>query len=357
MSAEQSQPAEEPRSVARTALRSAARVVVAGKEHRMPLDQAEHSLYLDSGDRAYRYQRFGLLLVLSSIIATGGIIIDSTATVVGAMVVAPLAVPIMGVALAMVVGQGARLRGAILGVIGGIVVCLFVGAAMSPLLGQESPLTNGQIAGRTSPGLADLAIALATGVVSAVAVIRKDLSDVLPGVAIAIALVPPLCVAGLLLARAEFLAAVGAMTLFATNVLAMILAGVSIFVLVGYARMARLRRKTDLDRRRAAVLVTIAMLGLVALLGVHTVESLQEARTRVGAEQAAVEWVAGTSWKFAGIEYLPEEIVIQILGDGAVPDTDRLLELMGSKVARSVPIVVDAVRGEVVDAGVAEPVQ
>lgn len=321
----------------------------------MPLDQAEHSLYLDSGDRAYRYQRFGLLLVLSSIIATGGIIINSTATVVGAMVVAPLAVPIMGVALAMVVGHGARLRGGLYGVVGGVVVCLIVGAAMSPLMGQTSPLSNDQVAGRTSPGLADLAIALATGVVSAVAVIRKDLSDVLPGVAIAIALVPPLCVAGLLVARGEFLAAAGAMTLFATNVLAMILAGISIFVLVGYARAARLRRKTDLDRRRAAILVTIAMLGLVVLLGVHTVESLQEARTKVGAEQAAVEWVSGTAWKLTGVDFLPDVIVVQILGDGPMPDTDELLDLMSVKVAHSVPIVVDAVRGQVVDAGVADP--
>ena len=100
MSTNQSdEPAESGRSV-RTAMRSAARVVVARPEDRMPLDQAEHALFLDSGDRAYKYQRFGLLLVLSSVIATGGIVLNSTATVVGAMIVAPLGVPIMGVALA-----------------------------------------------------------------------------------------------------------------------------------------------------------------------------------------------------------------------------------------------------------------
>ena len=92
--------------------------------------------------------------------------------------------------------------------------------------------TNSQVAGRVSPKLIDLTAALATGVVGAFALVRSDVSDTLPGVAIAISLVPPLAVVGLTLESGQPTEAAGALLLFATNVAAIIATGT--FVLLAF---------------------------------------------------------------------------------------------------------------------------
>lgn len=90
-------------------------------------------------------------------------------------------------------------------------------------------LANPQIASRTASRLIDMLAAFATGFAGAVGLARRDVSDVLPGVAIAISLVPPLVVVGSCLGKGEPALAVGALLLFASNVLAMVVAGTFLF--------------------------------------------------------------------------------------------------------------------------------
>lgn len=214
------------------------------------------------------------------------------------------------------------------------------------------------MASRIQPGIVDLIVALATGVVASVAVIRKDISDVLPGVAIAISLVPAMCVTGMYLVRGLFDAALGATTLFATNVLAMILAGVVIFSLVGYARDAAARQVRGVSRRRSSTVVAAAL--LVVPLAAQTWESVIEARMKFGAEQAATEWIgelngSGGSWVLREVRFLPDLILVEILGSGPQPETAQLLGLMSGQVLPDVQVEVDVSDGNTIRAGTTYP--
>ena len=84
------------------------RVIDAGQEYRNPLEEVEDGLFTGIGSRNAKLTQFWVLLVLASIIAAGGVMGDSTPAVIGAMIVAPLATPIYGVALATVIGSHTR---------------------------------------------------------------------------------------------------------------------------------------------------------------------------------------------------------------------------------------------------------
>ena len=139
-----------------------------------------------------------MLLGLAAIITTAGVFSDSTATVIGAMIVAPLMTPILGTALALVLARRRSMLRSLVYVVRGALLVIAVGfrfGAIDPV-GLVSQ-TNTQVAGRVNPRLIDLIAALATGSVGAFALVRSDVSDTLPGVAIAISLVPPLAMVGL----------------------------------------------------------------------------------------------------------------------------------------------------------------
>lgn len=111
-----------------------------------------------------------------------------------------------------------------------------IGFVVSKLLpNPTNVLTNSQVVGRTSPKLMDLTAALATGLVGVIAMTRRDVGDVLPGVAIAISLVPPLVVVGVCLGSGAPGLALGAFVLFASNMVAMIVTATVVLVVVGYA--------------------------------------------------------------------------------------------------------------------------
>ena len=157
-------------------------------------------LFVEGPERSRRLSRYWLLLPLSAVIASAGVVSDSTATVIGAMIVAPLMTPILGIVLAVVLADRANLRRCIVLVVGGAAAVVGIGW----LLGLFVPYpvvaaTNSQVAARVTPRIVDLVAALATGAVGSVALARSDISDTLPGVAIAISLVPPLAVVGLTL--------------------------------------------------------------------------------------------------------------------------------------------------------------
>ena len=156
---------------------------------------------------------------------------DSTATVIGAMIVAPLMTPIIGTALAFVLTDRAMLtRSITLWVVGALLV-VAIGFFFGWIDWAFTTEGNSQVASRVSPSLIDLVAALATGLVGAFALVRADVSDTLPGVAIAIALVPPLGVCGLVLQEGNYAEAFGALVLFSTNVSAIIFTGTLLLLL------------------------------------------------------------------------------------------------------------------------------
>lgn len=172
-----------------------------------------------------------MLIVLSSIIAALGLLLNSPAVVIGAMLVAPLMSPILGFSLGIVLGEIRLIRTSLESVFKGVMASIIVAI----LVGLISPLKEmtPEIMARTQPTLLDLFIALASGMAGAYAVSRKDVSAALPGVAIAAALAPPLSVVGLGFAIGNVQAAGGALLLFITNLITISLAGVITFSLLG----------------------------------------------------------------------------------------------------------------------------
>jgi len=196
------------------------------------LARMRDGLLFDGPERARKLSRFWALLLLAAVIATAGVVTDSTATVIGAMIVAPLMTPILGMVLSTVTVDPRNLGVSFLLVATG--ACAVI--ALGWLLGQLTPVpvvaaTNSQVAGRVDPTLGDLIAALATGAVGSFALVRDDVSDTLPGVAIAISLVPPLAVVGLTLESGAPKQALGALLLFLTNFGAILLTGLIVMAI------------------------------------------------------------------------------------------------------------------------------
>jgi len=180
------------------------------------------------------FRRMAVLVMVSTVIATGGLLSDSVAVVIGAMLIAPLMRPVMSSAAAITMGWSRRLWQSLLL----ITVMTFSVVLASMLLALMSPDTiemTEQVMARTRPTFFDLVIALASGVGGAYVMTRKE-SSAIPGVAMAVSLLPPLASCGILLEYSEYALATKAFILFFTNFLAMVLAAALTFVVTGMSR-------------------------------------------------------------------------------------------------------------------------
>ncbi|MEM7287107.1 MAG: DUF389 domain-containing protein, partial [Actinomycetota bacterium] len=209
---------------------------------------------LDDGDRAritaalfhegHRFgpfaRRFAALMTMSVLIAVMGLLADSTAVVIGAMLVAPLMSPVLGIAAALVMGWPQRvLRQVVISAVGAAGAVGLAALTALAFPGSVDPLP-GELVARTSPNLLDLGIALAAGAAGAYAQIRRAASDALTGVAVAVALVPPLAVVGITLALGELSLATGALLLFLANVAGIVMAAAITFLICGLVPGGRL---------------------------------------------------------------------------------------------------------------------
>lgn len=174
---------------------------------------------------------FYVLVCLSAIIATFGLLANSTAVVIGAMLVAPLMGPIFGIALSLSTGDRQLLKTAVFSEIAGII--LAIGLPVLIGLIPLRPEFGSEILARTQPTIYDVLIALASGLAGAYALVDEKISPALPGVAIATALVPPLAACGLNLSAGNWMLAWGAFLLFLVNFIAIECAAASIFIFLG----------------------------------------------------------------------------------------------------------------------------
>lgn len=199
-------------------------------ERRDVIDQ----LFPNGMPRRQFFTRFVSLMMLSTAIAVFGILGDSTAVVIGAMLVAPLMFPVLGAAAAIVMGWPRRIVSRALIVAAGSLLAVILAAVISFIVpGMRTPLPA-ELMARTSPNLLDLGIALAAGAAGAYGQVRRHASDVLTGVAVAVALVPPLAVVGITLQLMEWQLALGATLLFLANVVGIVIAASATFLAAGF---------------------------------------------------------------------------------------------------------------------------
>lgn len=290
--------------------------------------QMRESVFIDGPDAGARLSRFWLLLVLSSIIAAAGVVADSTAAVIGAMIVAPLLGPIQGTMLATVLGDRANLIRSLLLVVMGAAAAVGIGYLIGMLVaGDVVAATNSQVAGRVSPRLIDLLAALGTGVVGSVALVRRDISDTLPGVAIAISLVPPLTVVGLTLESGAVGEALGALLLFVTNVVAIIATGIAVMAVYGVTKLAA-AEKVDGSRRASLRKPVVLLLSMLIIVGIPLSLTSIEIGAKSIVERAVVDeveaWGDAAGWRIQSIDYSTTELTIHLEGPLPQPDTDAL---------------------------------
>ena len=285
-------------------------------------------LFYEGEDRSRQLSAFWTLLLLAAAIASAGIVSDSTATVIGAMIVAPLMTPIVGMVLAVTIGDGRNLAVSAALVLAGALAVIGIGYGFGLL--AEVPVDaarSSQVAGRVNPSLIDLAAAIATGAVGAFAVVRSDVSDTLPGVAIAISLVPPLAVVGLALEAGAGDEAVGALLLFLTNVSAILVTGVLVMALYRVRTAALESAVRPPLGRRAAVLVIVAFVVVIAVpLAGSTARIVDERLTIASVTDVATAWADGAGWEIVSVTTRPEGVVVRALGPLPAPDPDELRE-------------------------------
>lgn len=203
---------------------------------------------------------FGVMLGCSVLLAGLGLLQDSVAVVIGAMLVAPLMTPLIAIGLGLVQGNFDLLKAALKSMWRGVVVGLVLGFLLRVVI-PGSELTQ-QVASRGSANILDLFIAFFAGVAAAYALARPKMSGALPGVAIAVALVPPLTASGIALGSQDWTVAAGAFILLLTNVVMIVLGSAMVFRLHGL-KTKDLDHKVALSMKR--IITSLVLLGVLGM--------------------------------------------------------------------------------------------
>jgi uncharacterized hydrophobic protein (TIGR00271 family) len=277
-------------------------------------------LFFEGPERSRRLSRYWLLLPLAAVIASAGVVSDSTATVIGAMIVAPLMTPILGIVLAVVLADRANLRRCVVLVVVGAAAVVVIGWLMGLFVPYPVvAATNSQVAARVTPRIVDLVAALATGAVGSVALARSDVSDTLPGVAIAISLVPPLAVVGLTLESGAPRQSLAAFVLFTTNVAAILASGI---VVMAVHRVHRLFGQGVAGGFRyggAIAIIAALLLVVIVPLSINS-DRIDKTTVRESEVQAvAGRWANDAGWSVTGVTAIGDQVLIETTGPDPAP--------------------------------------
>jgi uncharacterized hydrophobic protein (TIGR00271 family) len=249
---------------------------------------------------------FVALMVASTIIAAVGLVQNSAAVVIGAMLVAPLMTPLLALGLSIEQGNPALARLSLRSVGEGVGVALACGFMVGvATAGFEEP--SREMLARGGPGLLDLVVAFVAGLAAAYATSRPSLVAALPGVAIAAALVPPIATSGLAFSLGDWRLAVGALLLFGINMVTIVLAAMTSLWAVGIRPQAQ----------RARWLQAVGIGIIVSVLGLGVYLSLQPDQAELTEEVppglvAAIEGQLGAAYSFESLAVAYDELGIHL---------------------------------------------
>lgn len=194
-----------------------------------------------------------VLMALSTLIATFGLFGNSTPVVIGAMILAPLMGPIISLSMGVLRQDDILIKNSLITLFWGIVIGLFFAVIITWITPLKVP--NSEIVARIRPNLLDLGIAIASGIAGAYAHSKEEIAKTLAGVAISVALVPPLAVAGIGLGWGDWNIFWGASLLLGTNLAGIVMAAAVTFLILGFSPF-RLAKKGILITILMSVLVT-----------------------------------------------------------------------------------------------------
>jgi len=289
---------------------------------------------------------FYFLLGLSGVIATLGLLADSVAIIIGAMIIAPLIGPITGIAYSTTVANRRLLRRSFLTLATGVLFTVFISFLVAWLIGLKN--VTPEILARTNPTLLDLVIALAAGAAGAFANTRRRIADALPGVAIAVALVPPLSVVGIGLALRNGSLAFGASVLFITNLTGIIFSGVMILLLQSYG---------SVKRAKQGLIFSVTMLVILGIpLGLSLKGLIVENNVRYNVNQIVREETKAfkdSDIRSIEVTSAQEPVLVEIEVVAAPNSLDRyrlmpVKDLLTEKLERSVDLQVKVIPSETI---------
>jgi uncharacterized hydrophobic protein (TIGR00271 family) len=217
-----------------------------------------------------------VLLILSCLIAMAGLYLDSPAVIIGAMIVAPLMGPIFGFSAGMLWGSGKVLRESVSTLIKGTILVVGVTAAMSFFI--PGIVTTDEMLARGHPTLFDIMVALCCGFIGAYAFINKRVSSAIPGVAISVALMPPLCTVGIGIGLRNWELARGASLLYGINLTGISFAALIVFYLVRLHPRADDEDEFSKARARAfgQIIISLIIIILISVpLVLFTIDTLR----------------------------------------------------------------------------------
>jgi uncharacterized hydrophobic protein (TIGR00271 family) len=202
-------------------------------------EEEYRDLFISLRDNARVSPSYQVLIVLSVLLALAGLYANSAPVIIGAMILAPLMSPIVSLAMGLARTDSSLIRAAVQALAVGIAWGLACGIVMAWVTPLELP--TAEMKARMSPTLLDLMVAVISGIACAYANAKEEIAKSLAGVAIAVALVPPLSVAGIGLGWADWDMAAGALLLLVTNLVGIALAASATFLVLGFAPFKRAR--------------------------------------------------------------------------------------------------------------------
>lgn len=236
--------------------------------------EAIEKLNRDLSSDAELNLNFLALTMCACFIASLGLLMNSTAVIIGAMIIAPLMLPLRGLALATLEADRELFNQSLTTLGGGTLVSIAIAWFIGWVFGLPASEFGTEILARTQPNLADLLVAIAAGAVSGLAKIRPQIGEAVAGTAVAVALMPPLCVVGIALSQGDWVGSGGALVLYGTNVLGITLACLLVFVLGGYyADSLKMRRALLWGLSMAILFIIPLFISLVVLLKQKTLQS------------------------------------------------------------------------------------
>ena len=204
--------------------------------------------------------RFYILVAVSTMIASFGLVTNSTAVIIGAMLVAPLMTPIFGIALGLVRGDATLLGKAIRAEIAGVFAAVVMGFVLGHLYPALEPTP--EMLARTQPQLFDLLVAVFSGFAGAYALVDEHISPALPGVAIATAIVPPLANCGICFSLQAYEGGIGSFLLFFANFLSILVVASVTFWFCGMTRGVKAPDRKAIVRRFGVPVVAFIMMAI-----------------------------------------------------------------------------------------------
>ena len=289
------------------------------------LSTFEDKLFIEGPQTARRLVTFFTLLLLATVIANYGVLSNSTATVIGAMIVAPLMGPMMATTSAVVMGSLPRALRAFALTVAGIFAVIVFSFLLSLIVPSFtiSFTSNGEITSRINPGLYALLTALGAGAAGAFIISRSEIADALGGVAIAISLVPPLCVVGISLRAGQWSAALGSLLLFMTNFLAILFAGGVVLVIIGLGKSAASNEQLRF-RRRGLILFVVCLVLVAIPLSLTAYQNITGIEDNNTATVTVQNWLQGTSYQVDTVSVNGQVVSVTVDGTGQLKPLQQL---------------------------------